>query len=429
MSTATEIAKYTNYERWLTNAKEDKSLLLPVPYYKVTDDKGKDVTNIWASQAYKYVQNGFLVNMPSTTIYRLEKSVLDTILGLVQSQLTSLRKLQEAAANQAAIAYQEAIGMGPINKSGELIYNVGNVKQAYIRTGKPTKKAGSDEASNFDTFGSGYGNSPKLVKQAIELWTDSSNHKGMIATWTPPSSIGIDSATTSGMGTYGTKDPNKYAFQFLYNPQPITMAYKGAPPIDISQYTSGSEDYALWAGGSAGGTISFDILLMRMYDMPYYKPDAKGKGILTKPGIYVNRQPLGATTAGSLFDEQDAIYNRGTMYDLEFLLRTVLGVTIDSSLRNVKTADIGWVGAMPVEIHLGPGLRYWGTVAGLTVNHVLFNERMVPMFSTVRVEISRLPDYNWAKGDVVAPTSLVKRNGGTLSVSKQEALRRGASLG
>lgn len=395
MSTATEIAKYAQYETWLTNAKEDKSIGLPVPYYKVTDSKGKDVTSTWASQAYKIVLNGPLINSPSTTIYRLEKSILDAILLGVQSHLTYLRKIQEAQVRVSTAKYQESVGMGPINKSGALIYNVGNVKQAYIRTGKPTKKAGSDADSNFDTFGSGYGNSPKLVSQAVELWTDSSNHKGMISTWTPPTGVNIDSATTSGMGTYGSKDPNKYAFQFLYNPQPITMAYKGAPPIDISQYTSGSEDYAMWTGAQGGGTISFDILLMRMYDMPYYKPDAKGKGVLTKPGIYVNRQPLGANTAGSLFDEQDAIYNRGTMYDLEFLLRTVLGITIKSSLRNIATADLGWVGAMPVELHLGPGLRYWGTLSGLTVNHVLFNERMVPMFSTVRVEFNRLPDYQW----------------------------------
>ena len=89
----------------------------------------------------------------------------------------------------------------------------------------------------------------------------------------------------------------------------------------------------------------------------------------------------------------------------------MLGVTIDSSLRNIKTADLGWVGAMPVELHLGPGLRYWGTLAGLTVNHVLFNERMVPMFSTVRIDFNRLPDYQWDKSGGTGTTGTITRGG------------------
>jgi len=48
---------------------------------------------------------------------------------------------------------------------------------------------------------------------------------------------------------------------------------------------------------------------------------------------------------------------------------------------------------MPVELHLSPGLRYWATLASFTVNHVLFSERMVPIFSTVKISCNRLPDY------------------------------------
>jgi hypothetical protein len=373
-------------------------------YYFVVDDNGKDVTSRYHNLSKK-VSGGF---RSTETKYRLTAANKALEITRLTNLIDSINYKAAIAAKRAAVRlakYQESIGMGPIRKKGALLYNVSSLSQAYLKSGNPDKASTSDAKSNFDTFSSGYGNSPRLVSQAMELWKNSSNHKGMITTWTQPSGTSqISAQKTSGMGTMGITDPNKYAFQFLYNPQPITMAYKGAPAIDVTQYTSGSEDYALWAGGEGGGTISFDLLLMRMYDMPHYTADKNGKGVLQNKDIYVNRHPRGADNAGSLFDEQDAIYNKGTMYDLEFLLRTVMGITIDSQWRG-NTADIGWVGAMPVEIHLGPGLRYWATISGLTVNHVMFNERMVPIFSTVHVEANRLPDYNWTTSAKSVPNA------------------------
>jgi hypothetical protein len=86
------------------------------------------------------------------------------------------------------------------------------------------------------------------------------------------------------------------------------------------------------------------------------------------------------------------------MYDIEFFLRTVMGFTIPTQFRG-NTADVGWTGAMPVELHLGVGMRYWVTIDAFTVNHVIFDERMVPVFSTVNIAANRLPDY------AVLPTS------------------------
>jgi putative thioredoxin len=70
----------------------------------------------------------------------------------------------------------------------------------------------------------------------------------------------------------------------------------------------------------------------------------------------------------------------GTMYDVEYLLRTLLGYTLKSYLRNNQTADMGYLGARPVELHLGKSLRYLGTVTSLRIEHVIFNEQMVPLF-------------------------------------------------
>jgi hypothetical protein len=82
---------------------------------------------------------------------------------------------------------------------------------------------------------------------------------------------------------------------------------------------------------------------------------------------------------------------------MEFLFRTLLGYEYNSFLGrgmswDKKTADLGWLGGKPVEIHLGKSLRYLGRVVSVSISHVLFTERMVPTFSEVGIVIQRLPD-------------------------------------
>lgn len=395
MATAFEISqnqynRVVDIIRWLNQAKPTSPANL---YYKVYDDAGKDITYLWKGTFAEPAQ-AEAGRPPKSNEYVLSKDNLDRLKAVKEAQYK--RAVQSYMQQQtAAEKLQYALDNPPFNKTGGLIYNVASVKQAYLNPGEVHTGKSAVADSRFNTFTSADGNTPARVNEALELWKNSANHKGMISTWTPPAGgISIDPQKVSGMGTIGVKDPNKYAFQFLYNPQPVTMAYRGAPAIDVSQYTSGSEEYALWAGGGAGGEITFDLLLMRMYDMPFYK-NIGGKGVCTNLDIYrPGRAPAGEGNKGTLFNEQDAIYNRGTMYDIEFLLRTVLGIKINSQLRG-ETSDIGWIGAMPCELHLGPGLRYWGTLSALTVQHVIFNERMVPVFSTVQITFSRLPDYIW----------------------------------
>lgn len=263
-------------------------------------------------------------------------------------------------------------------KDGPLTYNVGSVKSSYYANGI-NKMAGFNST----------GNTPKIdVQNAWQLWNTSANHKGMISTWNRMNT----SLAIPGTGIGATDlvfDSNRYAFQFLYNPMTVEMAYSGAPAVDVTMFTSGREEFAPWAGSGGGGTITFDIILNRMPDMAVYN----NKGELQVKNAYVTRQPYGKNDSKSktMFNEQEAIYNRGTMYDVEFLLRTVLGFTMKTEFRGV-TADVGWIGAMPIELHLGNGLRYWAVISGLNITHGIFNERMIPVFSTVRIQASRVPD-------------------------------------
>jgi hypothetical protein len=161
------------------------------------------------------------------------------------------------------------------------------------------------------------------------------------------------------------------------------MTYQIGPAVDIGFLASGQEGANLMGTDGSFSTITFEILLNRMADMKYYNKN----GTLTEAGKeqYGDNIPT--------VRDQMLIYNRGTMYDLEYLLRTASGGTLiqQSWLRGV-TADLGFTGAVPIELHLGKNLRYWGTVAGLEVNHTIFNEKMVPVFSTVSITFARLID-------------------------------------
>ena len=69
------------------------------------------------------------------------------------------------------------------------------------------------------------------------------------------------------------------------------------------------------------------------------------------------------------------------------------GFEVDSQLGRGKTADMGFVIPRPVELHLGNKLRYLVYINGFSLNHVIFDERMVPMFTTLSVTANRVPDY------------------------------------
>jgi hypothetical protein len=91
--------------------------------------------------------------------------------------------------------------------------------------------------------------------------------------------------------------------------------------------------------------------------------------------------------------ERKVIWKRGTMYDLEYLFRSMGGPYADyKSGLNGTTADRGWLQPIPVELHLGTGLHYLVRVSSLDVKHIMFNERMVPILSTVNINCTRYYD-------------------------------------
>jgi hypothetical protein len=258
--------------------------------------------------------------------------------------------------------------------SKALKYNVGMVKEAYFSAGK--------DFQNLANLMKG-GNTPTSVTTAEELWKDASSNKGMI--WLYADGGKKDNFTVISE----TQRPNdstfkRWAFQFHYNPGTLDMAWAGSPDVDTAMESSGLERFNL-LGEQTMSTITFDLVLNRIFDFQYYGTDGK-----LKAGRRGDRNPYAPVQPSE--EDQSRIYNYGTMYDVEFLLSTILGYKLDTRFRGT-TSDIGFLTGRPVDLHLGHKLRYWGYIGAISVSHRIFDERMVPIFSTVSITFNRIPDY------------------------------------
>jgi hypothetical protein len=275
-------------------------------------------------------------------------------------------------------------------------YNVSAVKEAYFLPNKSFNNKidplwrvkGATDGFDKSLYAA---NTPSKVLRARQLWNKVTGSKGMIQTWKPPGQQAPRYLDKDGNFTEisDAKTLKRYGFQFLYNPGNISMTYGGVPDIDPSMMSSGLEEYNLANPSVYQSSINFEILLNRMFDMKYIADDGSLKGDVTLNELWPQNSPDQAT--------RKLIKEKGTMYDIEFLLQTMFSYEpVRSQLRG-KTSDIGFLGAFPVEMHLGKKLRYVVLIERISVNHVIFNDEMVPMFTTVGISAKRIPDFRGKK--------------------------------
>ena len=170
-----------------------------------------------------------------------------------------------------------------------------------------------------------------------------------------------------------------YGFRFLYNPTDVSMAWGIVDAFSPQYAASGANGMTGVAAGLMKGTIAFTLLLNRIEDMGVIYPDGS-----YLQDVYPKDPPL---------TETKMIYNKGTMYDIEYLFRAMNGFYADyESGLNGTTADKGWLQPIPMELHLGAGLRYLVRVSSLDLKHMMFNERMVPILTTVNIVCTRYYD-------------------------------------
>lgn len=266
-----------------------------------------------------------------------------------------------------------------LSKTGRVILNAGIAKESYFRSHGRNESLW--DALQFDIPG----NAP-LARSAENLWSGSYSTKGMFTSATYLENDDYENQLSTSISR---PLPDRYGFSFHYNPTTIEMRYQGPPLFDVTQITSGSDPFNFLMAPATGATINFNLVLNRMGDMKYLE---NGR---MKPGIGPRHWAGKFPSAPEALD----IYNKGTMYDIEFFLRTVVQVAIPAKLsqRNAawdnKTADLGFMTGIPVELHLGKSLRYLVRIDGFQLEHVIFNERMVPLFTNVSVQASRIPDF------------------------------------
>jgi hypothetical protein len=264
----------------------------------------------------------------------------------------------------------QSLGTLAVVGTSALQYNASTVRESYFSSTPAFTKQ-----MRFNS------NSPSAVSAATDLWNTVNGSKGMIVTsaatvkaW----NSGSQQTTSAQIG-----DNHNYGFQFMYNPGTVSMNYFTSPNIDVTMMTSGQDLFNLSGVAGSQGSVGFQIVINRIFDMQYF--DRNGVKRAGAEQAY-SKPPRN-------IQEWQELYNKGTMYDVEYLLRTLMGTTMSSYLRGQNTADMGWLPAMPVELHLGKSLRYLGTVNSFSLSHTIFDERMVPLFTTVDIQFARLPDY------------------------------------
>lgn len=353
-------------------------------YQKMKDDAVKNGTPLAGTQK-KVVE--LKITSLTTQRARLYKEIntIGARIATLTPPSASLKPGDAGFIGPAADPVPTPDGMAKINLSA--------CRELYFRTGQ---KFLSDTVGGTNNVPNGHIETTSY-KRAKELWSKGQASKGVFQTWDyPKSGVTDSSATLTDQLIRTNKYPGKHAFQFHYNPGSISMGYEGFPDVDISMYVAQPPKVAAY--GVAGSTISFSLLINRMPDMKYidpaqkdYKRRVKGRVPDYKRDIY-NRDPYIDKTTGR--NELKDIYNKGTMYDIDHFMRVMMGFTLASALRGGEfTSDIGWLNPQPIELHLGAGLRYLVSVTSLNIEHVIFNERMVPLFSTIQITASRIPDW------------------------------------
>lgn len=270
-------------------------------------------------------------------------------------------------------SYTSAPTITPPNPTAPVIYNVPSIKSTYHRS--------DPYYEDNILFGPGGSPAPSTaLTDAKNLWLSAGAHKGMIQTYQFWSSN--TSKDTNLPDWYKTANLNKkrYGFQFLYNPNSITMTWGGTPTVDPGFIMSGKDTTPYIVPGQTQSSISFGLVLNRRYDL----------GLIETYGVEeVARRSIEFYGQEVSVEELTQIRDRGIMYDVEFLLKTLIGFEMFSKLRGYQTADVGFLLGYTIEAHLGKNLRYLGTIAGFEVNHKWFTKDMIPMVGDIGITINR----------------------------------------
>jgi len=227
------------------------------------------------------------------------------------------------------------------------------------------------------------------VDDAYNFWTNQDYGKGAIQMDRKTNTIELAANAKKEAALNKIKfDDKMYGFRFNYNPTTVNMSWgaiAGANPVYES---AGKDPAAPMAQNLISSYLTFDIILNRIQDLALL--DSTGKYIYGE-----NPYPWEISAT-----DRKTIVNKGTMYDLEYLFRTMHGYAFYTNFSSTlmgQTNDPGWLPVRPVELHLGNKLRYRVRISGLEVVHKIFSAKMVPLLSVVSITCMRYWDGPNAK--------------------------------
>lgn len=286
---------------------------------------------------------------------------------------------------------------GKVNPKGPYQYNAPLLKNALHNPLGP-------QATSLDNVSINQGN----YTDARQAWTGVTPGRG---TFQMDKKFVVEQL--DGLNRTNSKqvDDQLYGFKFLYNPTSVSMGWGIQGAVNPEYQASGKDEAIPISAGLFSSQIQFSIILNRIEDMNYLDKlgyvslQQKSSSFTNSPleldpaqrnRIYTT-QAIAASPYGEnvSIEDQQSIYNRGTMYDIEYLFKTINGphATFKSELNGV-TADRGYMRMSILELHLGANLRYRVRISDLGINHSMFNNRMVPILSTVNFTCHRFIDYS-----------------------------------
>ena len=192
-----------------------------------------------------------------------------------------------------------------------------------------------------------------------------------------------------------------YGFQFLWNPENISVAV--ARNMDV---TPSSADRLRSVSGAFPGqeSIQFSIVLDRVNDFAALRSIAGAKK--SEKGAYPSfgaefigqyKYGLSDSTALGKIPMNQKLYDLsryGTLADLEYLFKAINGAGPGGgwvTLLGKKSADIGFLSPTLLAFRFGPdsteSLSYVGWITNLSINHTMFTEEMIPLRTTVNFSV------------------------------------------
>jgi len=279
----------------------------------------------------------------------------------------------------------------PVKPSKNYKYNLPLIKPARLSSSATSPQ----RASLGDN--DGFAGTPGAMRDVNKYWKGETPGRGVLRVnrdWMKSvlnaeqsKLVGVkegDKDPVSGSAVTALKpDPQLYGFRFQYNPEKIQMVYDVNSNLHPGVLASGKDVFLPLTQSSSAITV--DLIFNRMEDMKY-----RGN-----PQLAIRNQAYYGTGENqTILPDIKEIHEKGTMYDMEYMFKTMNSPLGEFWSRyNGLTSDMGFIRPAILELHLGNRLRYPVRVAQMAIEHKIFDPRMVPIFSVVRITFHRFIEY------------------------------------